>query len=224
MHAHRRLRPQRILLPHQLVDLGGGIDASRVLHQQPQDVELDGRERDLVAVDRHALFLLVEHDGADGVDVRLLLFLLRAQLRIAAKLRPDARQHLHGVKGLGDVVVRADVQAQDLVAALALGREQDDGHVALFAQLRRRGDAVELGHHDVHQDQMDVVLLHDLQRLAPVARLKQAVVPAGEIDLERVDNVLFVVTNQNVVHFLTSCWSLYQPFSNKNSDCFLILT
>ena len=71
---------------------------------------------------------------------------------------------------------------------------------------------------------MDVVLLHDLQRLAPVARLKQAVVPAGEIDLERVDNVLFVVTNQNVVHFLTSCWSLYQPFSNKNSDYFLILT
>ena len=52
---------------------------------------------------------------------------------------------------------------------------------------------------------MDVVLLHDLQRLAPVARLKQAVVPAGEINLERVDNVLFVVTNQNVVHFLTSC-------------------
>ena len=217
MHAHRRLRPQRILFPHKLVYLGRGIDASRVLHQQPQDVELDGRERDLVAVDRHAFFLLVEHDGADGVDVRLLLFLFRPQLRVAAELRPDARQHLHGVKGLCDVVIRADVQAQDLVAALALGREQDDGHVALFAQLRRRGDAVELGHHDVHQDQMDVVLLHDLQRLAPVARFEQAVVPAGEIDLQRVDNVLFVVTNQNVIHFLTSYWHYISRFQTKTA-------
>lgn len=83
-----------------------------------------------------------------------------------------------GVKGLCDVVVRADVESQHLVAALALGRKQNDGNVALFAQFRRCGNAVELRHHNVHQNEMDVIFFHSLQRLASIVRLKEAVIPA----------------------------------------------
>lgn len=71
MHAHRRLRPQRILLPHQLVDLGRGIDASPgEFTDSPFVQEMTGVgnvcER---AAMRGAEKLLVKKTAVDGVTV-----------------------------------------------------------------------------------------------------------------------------------------------------------
>ena len=74
---------------------------------------------------------------------------------------------------LGDVVVRPDLHAGDQVADLALDREHRDRDVAGFrSALERRADfpARELGHHDVEQDEVRVVLDRLLDALAPVAR------------------------------------------------------
>ena len=53
---------------------------------------------------------------------------------------------------LGDVVVGAEVEALGLVGGRALGGQQDHRDRAALAQLAHDLDAVEVGHHDVEQD------------------------------------------------------------------------
>ena len=53
---------------------------------------------------------------------------------------------------LGDVVVGAEIEALGLVGGRALGGQQDDRDRTAFAQLAHDLDAVEVGHHDVEQD------------------------------------------------------------------------
>ena len=44
MHGYRVLRAQGGVVPYQFVDLSGGVYPSRILHEQQQDVVLNGRE------------------------------------------------------------------------------------------------------------------------------------------------------------------------------------
>ena len=65
----------------------------------------------------------------------------------------DAGHHLPGAEGLDDIVVRAQLQAHDLVHLLALGGEHDDGDLAGLADLPTDVDAGFAGHHDVQHAQ-----------------------------------------------------------------------
>ena len=56
------------------------------------------------------------------------------------------------MEGLGDVVIGAEIEALGLVGGRALGGQQDHRDGAAFAQLAHDLDAVEVGHHDVEQD------------------------------------------------------------------------
>ena len=116
----------------------------------------------------------------------------------------NAGAELDRVEGLRDIVVRPDVEPEHLVGVLALRRQQDDGDVALLAQLRRGGDAVERGHHHVHEHQVDLLAPQHVQRLASVIGGKDRIALGLEIDLQCRDDVLLVVAYQNVVHVLTS--------------------
>jgi CheY-like chemotaxis protein len=72
---------------------------------------------------------------------------------------------LVGVERLGDVVVGAEVEALGLVGGRALGREQDHRHRPALTQLAHDLDAVEVGHHDVQQDDVRPDLLRLLEGL-----------------------------------------------------------
>ena len=145
VHSHGVLAAQGGVVPHLLVNLGGGIHPAQVFHQQAQNVILNGGEA-------HRLCLIVHDDRAVAQStVPLLRRNLAPQGGVPPQLALHPGQHLDGVEGLGDIVVRADVQPQHLIAVLALGGEQDDGDVA--AGLPQPGggpDAVQLGHHDIH--------------------------------------------------------------------------
>ena len=52
----------------------------------------------------------------------------RRALRAPAQHRMDARHEFARIEGLGQVVVGADLQADDAVHVVALGGEHDDGH------------------------------------------------------------------------------------------------
>jgi hypothetical protein len=77
--------------------------------------------------------------SAKGPNRRLRLRAGRAR-RVLRRLAPqhgvDARHELARVEGLGEVVVRAHLEADDAVHVVALRGEHDDRHV--FAPLRRR--------------------------------------------------------------------------------------
>ena len=56
------------------------------------------------------------------------------------------------------------------------------------------------GHHDVHEDQVDLVLFHRQQGLLAVVGPQGLVALAGEIDVQRGNDVLVVVADQNGMH------------------------
>ena len=66
--------------------------------------------------------------------------------------------------------------------------------------LPSRSLAVARMHHDVHENQVDLVGLRRLQRLPAVVGLDGLVALAGEIDIQRRHNVSVVVTDQDGVH------------------------
>ena len=76
-----------------------------------------------------------------------------SQLRLAPDQGPDAGQQLPGLKGLGEIVVGAAVQALDLVGDLGPGRQhQHRGGVPGGPQPPQHREAVQLGQHHVQQN------------------------------------------------------------------------
>ena len=167
-------------------------------HEQAQDVVLDGGEGHRLPVHRHLLGRVVQGDGAYGEQAGALV--RPAQGGVPPQLALHPGDDLQGVEGLGDVVVRPDVQSQDLVRVLTFGGEEDDGDVAPLPQLGGGPDAVQLGHHDVHENQVDLVLFHRQQGLLAVVGPQGLVALAGEIDVQRGNDILVVVADQNGVH------------------------
>ena len=113
VYRHRIVDPDRRFVPHGAVEFRGRKDLAGVLHEIIQDVIFLRRERDRLSVERDALRVMVKADAADRQLRRG--FDRRAQLQESSQLRFDSRQHLHGVKGLCDIIVCAHAETQNLV-------------------------------------------------------------------------------------------------------------
>ena len=75
-----------------------------------------------------------------------------AQFRLTAGKRADTGQKFFGVKGLGQVVIRAPVQSLHPVGDFGAGGEHQDGHGASrFPQTAQNREAVQLGEHHVQK-------------------------------------------------------------------------
>ena len=127
-----------------------------------------------------------------------------AELRIAAELALDARHEFQGVEGLGEIVVRTDIQAQNLIIVFGFGRENDNRDGALLSNLSGGPDAVQSRHHDIDNQEIDRRLLHNFQRLRAVVGGKNFKALAGEVDADCLDDFVVIVTNQNSLHMLSS--------------------
>ena len=101
------------------------------------------------------------------------------------------------MEGLGDVVVGAEVEALRLVGRGALGGQQDDRHGPALAQLAHDLDAVEIGHHDVEQDDVGPDLLGLQQRLFAAARGDDAEALLAEGDRDELRDPRFVVGDED---------------------------
>lgn len=77
------------------------------------------------------------------------------------------------LKGLDEVVHGAGLIAfEDVALLFADGGDEDDGDVPgglVRADALGRGEAVQAGHHDVHEDEREVVLGHELQGIEAAA-------------------------------------------------------
>ena len=122
----------------------------QVLEQQP----FRPRQLDELAVAADHPSLEVDLDVVEREDAGAGL-----DARGATDDGPNAGRELIRVERLGDVVVGAEVEALGLVGGRALGRQQDDRHRPLLAELAHDLDAVEVRHHDVEQDDVRPNLL-----------------------------------------------------------------
>ncbi len=87
---------------------------------------------------------------------------------IAAQYRLDPGHQLLGIKGLDNVVVGAQLQAQYLVKDLALGGEHDDGRGGFGPDLPADLIAVDARKHQIQQNQIRLEAVKDRQGFLPV--------------------------------------------------------
>ena len=77
--------------------------------------------------------------------------------------RPDTRQQFRWLEGLGQVVVRADIEAGDPVGRLAFGRQDDDRQVHGCPNALRDLESIHSRHHHVQDHQIGQLLLNQPQ-------------------------------------------------------------
>ena len=123
--------------------------------------------------------------------------LLAGLLAEAAQHRLDAGQHLAGAEGLYDVIVRAQLQAQDAVDLLALGGEHDDRQAAGLADGAADVDARHAGHHQVQHHHVRMEALHHLQGLLAVVGALVLIALGAQVQPQRLVHHRIVVGDQN---------------------------
>ena len=96
----------------------------------------------------------------------------RPRLRLgSAQQGPYPRQQLAEAERLGDVVVRPELEPDDLVHLRALGGQHQDRHARFGANDPAHLGATQLGQHEVQQDEVRPVAPERLDGLPPVGRL-----------------------------------------------------
>ena len=206
---HGVVRAEGLFLPHGGVDLLGGEHRAGGGQEKLEYLVFLGGEGHRLPVQQHLLGAVVQADAPGSQGLARFRRALIAE--IAPQLAADPGADLQGLEGLGHIVVRPQVQAQDLVRILAFGGEEDDGGAAALPKGGQGAQPVHHRHHDVQQDEVHFFPVQDLQGLLPVAGGEDMVVRLGEIDLQRGDDVRVVVTDQDVGH-VRSPFSL-QPYS-----------
>jgi hypothetical protein len=151
-------------LPHRFVQMLGGKYLAGVGHEQLQNGIFRGGEVYTVTVHCYSFGSVVQTNAADG-DHGAVCRGLTAQPVIPPQLGADPRQHLHGHEGLCDVVIRAHIQPQYLILGFRLGGEENDGSVGYLPDSCGGGDAVHYRHHNIQQNEMDILFLHNFHGL-----------------------------------------------------------
>ena len=195
MHVHGAAVAEVIKAPHLVEQLVAGVDAVGRRREVVQQLHLLGRRVDLLAVDDQLVGVEVD----DELVERELLALGLAVVAGAAQHGVHAREQLLDLEWLDDVVIRAHLQAGDLVLGLALGGEHDDGHFHGLAQLAADLPAVHDGQHDVEQHEVGLDLLGHLDGLAAVGRMRHLEPVLLQVQAQQLCDVVIVLHDE---HFL----------------------
>jgi hypothetical protein len=107
--------------------------------------------------------------------------------------RPHARQQLHRTERLGQVVIRSGIQAGNLVL-LGLARGQhDDRDCGELTDPPADITAVHTRHHDVKQQQIQLLSLSHAQRVRAIHRRQHPVAVQLQIPLDQLEQSRIVV-------------------------------
>ena len=149
------------------------------------------------------------------------LFLHRVAVGLGLEQRPHARLHLQHLERLGEVIVRARLEAARLVLHFFERGEKHDRH---FGGLRHLAQApadfvaVHARHHDVEQHQVGRRARGDLQRHLAVQREAELVVGLQALDQD-VEVGLGIVHQQHAaVGEILHCMFLNRRLERRNGN------
>ena len=111
-----------------------------------------------------------------------------------------ARHHLARVEGLGQVVVRAQLEAHDAVDVLAPGGEHEDGRLAAPPDLPGDLHAVPAGQHEVEHDEVRVDPVVLPKGFVAVARLDDREAGLLQVEAHQLDDVALVIDDEDRLH------------------------
>ena len=146
---HHRVLVHEAAAPDEVVEAAAREDAVDVVHEELHHRVLLAGEDYLVAVFVEAQRARVVAEGPGRHHV------LERHPAAAAYERPRLRGEDDGVEGLHDIVVRAEVEAVELLVVLAVGRAYHDGRLyAAAAHVLDEAEAVYTGQVDVRHDEV----------------------------------------------------------------------
>ena len=120
MYRNRIVGADGIFIPYILIDLVDGKDSALVLDKQQQDVVLNGGQLHRFPVHGNLFGLIVDDQSSRLIDLGILLS-HTAQQGVAAQIGLYPCHQFQRIKGLGYIVIRPDIQSQNLVRVLGLG-------------------------------------------------------------------------------------------------------
>ena len=109
----------------------------------------------------------------------------------------DPGQQFFNGEGLGDVIVRAGIQAVHLVHHGVPGGEQDHRGRFLPAEPAQHLESVQGRQHDIEQDQVEGIAQGGFQPFAPVEALAHAVSLVGQLKLHEAGQGFFIFDQQD---------------------------
>ena len=206
------------------------VGAELLAHLGDVDVDRPGLAREVGAPDVLEQAVAGEDDariaGEGGEEVELA----RAQVELAladgglppTRVDPQ-RAHLHGpaaarhdvgppqdrldpgderprVERLGHVVVGAELEADDRVDVVVAGGEHEDRRVAAPPELAADLEAVDLGEHQVEDDEVGLVAGVQRESLLAVRGADDRVALLLQVQAKEVDDVALVVDDEDRLH------------------------
>lgn len=149
---------------------------------------------------RRELDLLVApiREVRDHVEDEIAALELRRLLRTRpTEDAPQARGELFEMEGLGEIIIRTEVESLDAVLRRAAGREHQDGcRVTRIAQCSEHGIAVELGQHHVQHDGVEMIVHRQVEPRFTVGDGFHDVSFLFKPTLDEAGNLAFVFDNQ----------------------------
>ena len=134
---------------------------------------------------------LIQVDSSRFHDVAGSRFAGSAQNRLHA-----GYQYL-GTEGFGNILIHPQIEALKLILLISFGSEHDDGDLGIIPDFPAYLPAVHLRHHNVQNDQCNVILFKkNIQRLASVSCLHHIVIVFLEEVLYQLAHSAFVIHNQ----------------------------
>ncbi len=115
----------------------------------------------------------------------------------ATEERAHAGQQLADPKRFGEIVVRAEIERFDLGRFLSARGEHDHRNIRPPAQLAQQGQSVEIGQHQIEDEQIGRIAPEPNQRRRAPFRELHLVAMAPQGDIERAPDLRFVIDDQN---------------------------
>jgi hypothetical protein len=117
--------------------------------------------------------------------------------------RTYPRHQLSNRERLGDIIVGPELQSHDPIYLVVLGREHYDRHIALGSNPPTYFCTIQLGQHDVEDDEMRLVRTDRLQRgLAVTDRVYLKTLPLQRVDEHLLNGRLIVHQEDPTCHTL----------------------
>ena len=184
--------------PHPFQQLGAAEHAARVVGQEVEQVKFAQGQRHFLASQADAAVRQVDPQAAHLHHLRYLCWGLGFELLHPAQQCAHAGGQLQHRKGLGQVVVGAQFQAQHPFGLCRAGAEDDDGHMAFtLAQVAADLKTVGAGQHQVEQHQVPAFGVDAAQRCMAVGGVFNLVARTAQVQGHHVGHRRIVFHQQH---------------------------
>ena len=175
-----------------------------MLGQEIQEIKFFPCKRDLFAFEEDLASFRADIEIADDhthLSVLVRHFFIEQAL-VSSQLGAQVR-HQHGAaEGLHDVVISAKAEASHDVSVFGASGGKDDGRVGAFAEFSAQRETILSRQHDVQDDGIDFLFIHDLERSGSVAGNKGLISGTFEEISFHVRNLWLVFHYKYFCHFV----------------------